>query len=167
MSATRVLLIGHPNCGKTTLFNWLTGKKSRTVNYPGSTVEYSAGALLARWNNLGMEVVDTPGTYSLGDFSRDESITRSIVCDQSLGFYDAVILVMDSLQWQRQLTFLREIMALHRPMILAMTMADELSEDEKANIGRLSEELGIPYQLIDGRIGNGVGELVEKIKQAE
>lgn len=165
MSATRVLLIGHPNCGKTTLFNWLTGKKSRTVNYPGSTVEYSAGALLPRWS-LDMEVVDTPGTYSLGDFSRDESITRSIVCDQSLGFYDAVILVMDSLQWQRQLTFLREIMALRRPMILAMTMADELSEAEKANIDRLSKELGAPYQLIDGRIGNGVGELVEKIKQA-
>lgn len=165
MSQARVLLIGHPNCGKTTLFNWLTGKKARTVNYPGSTVEYSAGALLPRWD-IDMQVVDTPGTYSLSAFSKDESITRSIVCDQSLGFYDAVILVMDSLQWQRQLTFLREVMGLHRPIVLAMTMADELPEFEKQTLQRLSEELGISYQLIDGRIGNGVSELVEKVKVA-
>lgn len=165
MSQTRVLLIGHPNCGKTTLFNWLTGKKSRTVNYPGSTVEYSKGALLSRWS-LDAEVVDTPGTYSLTAFSKDEAITHSIVCEQSLGFYDAIVLVMDSLQWQRQLTFLREIMSLNKPIILAMTMADELSNEQKDNIKRLSEEVCIDYQLIDGRLGGGVTELVGKIESA-
>lgn len=165
MSQTRVLLIGHPNCGKTTLFNWLTGKKSRTVNYPGSTVEYSKGDLLARWQ-VGMEVVDTPGTYSLTAFSKDEAITRSIVCDQSLGFYDAIVLVIDSLQWQRQLTFLREIMSLNKPIVLAMTMADELSSEQKTTIQRLSEEVGIRHQLIDGRLGGGVNELVGQIQSA-
>lgn len=163
MSAARVLLIGHPNCGKTTLFNWLTGKKSRTVNYPGSTVEYSAGQLLSRWG-MDMQVVDTPGTYSLSAFSKDEAITRSIVCEQSLGFYDAIILVMDSLQWKRQLTFLREILSLNKPFVLAMTMADELSNEEKTLIQNLSQEVGVSCQLIDGRIGDGVSELVEKVK---
>ncbi len=165
MSQTRVLLIGHPNCGKTTLFNWLTGKKSRTVNYPGSTVEYSKGDLLPRWN-IDLEVVDTPGTYSLTAFSKDEAITHSIVCDQSLGFYDAVVLVMDSLQWQRQLTFLREIMSLNKPIVLAMTMADELSGEQKVTIQKLSEEVGIRHQLIDGRLGGGVNELVGHVQTA-
>src|SRR3989344_7430971 len=101
------VLVGSPNSGKTTLYNWLTGSKSKTVNYPGSTVEYNLGRLrpqlAEKIDNTQVTIVDTPGVYSLMPQSEDEQVTHDVLFGTNTGIekIDGVIVVLDANQLSR------------------------------------------------------------------
>jgi ferrous iron transport protein B len=160
-----VALVGTPNSGKTTLFNWLTGSRFKTVNYPGATVEYSVGMTHERYG-AGLKVMDTPGTYSLDPKSPDEQVTHNAIFKhESFGAAELVINVADATHLGRHLFLTRQLLSAGFDVVLAVTMADLLSErGEELDTDALSRELGIPVVLIDGRLGGGVTALVETVR---
>lgn len=156
-----VALVGTPNSGKTTLFNWLTGSRFKTVNYPGSTVDYSLGTSHERFGPS-MTIMDTPGTYSLDPKSPDELVTaKAIYSHKEFGAARLIVSIADATQLSRHLLLTYQLKEAGFRVILAVTMSDLLAEgDERLNIERLSAELEMPVVLIDGRLGGGVSELV-------
>ena len=162
-----VALVGSPNSGKTTLFNWLTGRKQKVVNYPGSTVDISLGPVLSNLvesSSEGLTVIDTPGAYSLFPKSQDEEITLRTLSDAA---YDIkkVIVVVDSTQISRQVHLVRQVQEMGFQVLVAVTMHD-LHVKEKSVIDEklLSSLLNTPVFLIDGTLGGGVRELVKGTK---
>ncbi len=161
-----VALVGSPNCGKTTLFNWLTGARSKTVNYPGSTVDYSVGQthprLHASETEESITIMDTPGTYSLDPKSPDEKVTsEAIFVHPTFGAARLVISVVDATHLSRHLLVTKQLIKAGFHVVLAVTMRDLLREhDEDLDVAVLSRELGVPVVLIDGRLGSGVKELL-------
>lgn len=164
----KIVLIGSPNSGKTTLFNWLTGHKSKTVNYPGSTVEYSTGRLLNSYS-LDASITDTPGLYSLVSKSPEEEITLQVIQGQtSLGVPQSLVLVADGTQLARHLFLLKSLKMAKIPVVVAMTMSDLLKNSQVSyDLKALEEKLGVPIVTIDGRLGGGVKELVEVLRKFE
>jgi ferrous iron transport protein B len=162
-----VALVGSPNSGKTTLFNWLTGLRYKTVNYPGATVEYSMGETNERYG-APVLVMDTPGTYSLNPKSPEEQVTiRAIFSHIKYGTCPLIISVVDATQMSRHLLITRQLQAAGFPVIVALTMVDLIRErGEHVNVAALSEELGCKIIEIDGRLGGGVMELVEEVRQS-
>jgi ferrous iron transport protein B len=162
-----VALVGSPNSGKTTLFNWLTGSRFKTVNYPGATVDYSVGKTHERYGAQ-IQVMDTPGTYSLDPKSPDEQVTHDAIFNhREFGRAGLVVSIADATHLSRHLFLTKQIKAAGFHVILAVTMADLLTErGETLDTSKLSEKLGLPVVLIDGRLGGGVIELVEAIRFA-
>lgn len=163
----RVALIGAPNAGKTTLYNWLTNSKFKTVNYPGATVEYAVGPMISGLGEEGWEVVDTPGTYSLFAKSEDEEVTLKVLAQGiSEGAIDQVILVVDGTQLARHLLLARQLQMLRVPFVLVLTMPDllknvGLSVDAQA----LELEFGSPVVFFDGVTGHGLSEIPKALKK--
>jgi ferrous iron transport protein B len=158
----RVALVGSPNSGKTSLFNWMTGLRFKTVNYPGSTVESHRGKTLPVYG-VNFEVIDTPGIYSLVPSSRDEEVTLDILRREDL---DRVILVLDALQLKRQLLLALQLRELDIPFSVALTMNDLAEKAKKSlHLPALSEILDAPVAVVDGRLGGGVKELVRKVHE--
>lgn len=155
----RVALVGSPNSGKTSLFNWLTGARFKTVNYAGATVESHKGLSLPVYGEA-FEVMDTPGIYSLNPGSKDEEVTLKILSRKDL---DRVVLVLDASQLKRQLLLALQLQEMGIPFSVALTMND-LAEKSKQllHLEGLSEVLGAPVAPVDGRLGGGMKELVEK-----
>ncbi len=160
-----VALVGSPNSGKTTLFNWLTGSRFKTVNYPGATVDYSLGKTHARYGET-VSVMDTPGTYSLDPKSPDERVTSEAIFNHRIhGAATVVVAVADATHLARQMLVTRQLIEAGFPVVLAVTMSDLLTESrETLDTEVLSKELGIPVVLINGRLGGGVDQLVEAIR---
>ncbi|MCB0347554.1 MAG: ferrous iron transport protein B [Bdellovibrionales bacterium] len=159
-SRTVIPLIGAPNSGKSTLFNWLTGAKQRTVNYPGSTVEYSRGSLLEIYKKP-VEIIDTPGIYSLFPKTSDEEVTVDILKANN---YKKVILVIDATQLQRHLYIYKQLQEAGYDIIIAMMMTDLLKKSKKQiNIALLEQELSVKIIPIEGRLGAGVKDLAAAI----
>jgi ferrous iron transport protein B len=160
-----VALVGSPNSGKTTLFNWLTGSKFKTVNYPGATVDYSIGQTHERLGEQ-ISVMDTPGTYSLEPKSPDERVTlEAIFAHKHFGAAKVVVAIADGTQLARQLLLTRQLLEAGFRVILAVTMGDLLRErGESLDTTRLSLQLGIPVVLIDGRLGGGIKDLAEVMR---
>src|ERR1035437_4626624 len=149
-----VALIGSPNSGKTTLFNWLTGAKFKTVNYAGSTVDCYKGSTLPVYGEP-LNVLDTPGVYSLQPHGRDEEITLEALSHSDL--VKAVIVVVDGTQLNRQLYLVRQVQELGLPMVVAMTMMDIVKKSERrVDLEKLSELMECPVLAVDGRLGGGV-----------
>ena len=161
-----VALVGSPNCGKTTLFNWLTGSRFKTVNYPGATVDYSIGKTHDRYG-VQVNVMDTPGTYSLNPKSPDEQVTFEAIFNHKIhGAASLVIAVVDVTHMARQLLLTRQLRDAGFPVIVALTMSDLLKEHrEIVDLETLSKELGLPVVLIDGRLGGGVETLVHAVQE--
>lgn len=160
-----VALVGSPNSGKTTLFNWLTGSHFKTVNYPGATVEYSVGLSQKRYGEP-VFVMDTPGTYSLDPKSPDEEVAhKAIFSHAKHGPTHLVISVVDSTQLARHLLLTRQLIEAGFNVIVAVTMLDLLEErGERLLCEVLSAELGVPVLPIDGRLGGGVSELLGLVR---
>ena len=157
----RVLLVGSPNCGKTTLFNWLTGLRGKIVNYPGSTVEHARGEALVNYE-WPAEIWDTPGLYSLSPKSPEEEITLRCLFEQDASH---IVFVLDATQLPRQLVLLRQLQSCGLRVIVAMTMAD-LVEDHATswNLKLMKKELDlVEVVLIEGRLGGGVKDLVKAL----
>lgn len=171
------VLVGSPNSGKTTLYNWLTGSKFKTVNYPGATVEYSVGQLqpqLSQISGVGDSysptIVDTPGIYSLQAQSEDEKVTYSTLFDKKAGAEEinGIIFVIDGTQLSRHLALAEQLRQTMYPIIFVVTMVDILTKnkiDFHADI--LKAELKAPVVMFDGLLGSGLVELVKEMKQDE
>ncbi len=160
-----VALVGSPNSGKTTLFNWLTGSRFKTVNYPGATVDYSVGSSQERYGEP-IPVMDTPGTYSLEPKSPDEEVAlAAIFAHREFGAARLVISVVDATQIARHLLLTRQLLEAGFEVVVAITMLDLLEErGEALDLRTLSAELGVPVVGVDGRLGGGVQELLTLVR---
>src|SRR5690606_34390896 len=122
----KVTLVGAPNAGKTTLFNWLTGSRYRTVNYPGATVEYSKGVSLDVYGSQ-FQVLDTPGLYSLHTSSLEEKVTFDLLF-KNANPADILIVVVDATQLSRHLYLVRQLTSTGYKVVVALTMTDLLKK---------------------------------------
>lgn len=157
-------LVGSPNSGKTTLYNWLTGSNYKTVNYPGSTVEFSVGSLQQEaWGKNTIQVIDTPGVYSLQPKSEDERVAIRAIYDNPLvESVRGIIVVIDGTQLSRHLMIAEQIRETGFPMIIALTMSDILRRKNiKLNLSVLENRYNCPVVLIDGLLGGGIKDLVQ------
>ncbi len=141
-----IALAGNPNAGKSALFNALTGARQKTGNYPGVTVERHAGRIMLS-DGRPAELVDLPGTYSLAPASPDEEVTRNVVLGTQAGeaVPAALIIVVDAGNLDNHLNFALELIALGRPVVVALNMVDLAERDGLTlDAARLSAELGVP-----------------------
>jgi ferrous iron transport protein B len=141
-----IALAGNPNAGKSALFNALTGARQKTGNYPGVTVERHAGRIMLA-DGRPAELVDLPGTYSLAPASPDEEVTRNVVLGTQAGeaVPAALIIVVDAGNLDNHLNFALELIALGRPVVVALNMVDLAERDGLTlDAARLSAELGVP-----------------------
>ncbi len=161
-----IALVGPPNSGKTTLFNYLSGKNFKTVNYPGSTIEYHTSDIHPRFN-FNATILDSPGIISLIPNSLDEEVTiKSIFEHPKFGKPHLVIVTADASQISRHLLLTQQLMECGFNTVLAITMLDILQKkNRKLDIKKLSLILGIPVVGIDGRNGDGVEQLIEIAKK--
>ncbi|MDP9046351.1 MAG: ferrous iron transporter B [Pseudomonadota bacterium] len=141
-----VALVGNPNCGKTALFNLLTGARQKVANYAGVTVERKVGSTRLR-NGQSVSVIDLPGAYSLFPATPDEQVTLDVIEGRRRGedAPDAIVAVVDATNLRMNLRLVLELRRLGRPMMVALNMAD-MARDQGLNIdvARLSAELGCP-----------------------
>ena len=142
----RIALVGNPNCGKTALFNQLTGSRQKVANYTGVTVERKEGRLHAP-SGRSYAVLDLPGAYSLNAASLDEAVTRDLI----RGFYpgepvpDLLVCVVDATNLRLHLRFVLELRALGKPMLVALNMADAAKKRGiDIDVAALQRELGVP-----------------------
>ena len=141
--ALRVALVGNPNCGKTSLFNHLTGTRQKVGNYAGVTVERKVGQFTLP-SGQAVRVLDLPGTYSLDATSPDEMITRDVVMGKIAdeGQQDAFLCVVDATNLKLHLGLVIELIALGRPMLIVLNMMDEARRrGMQINTQKLSERL--------------------------
>ena len=151
-------LTGNPNCGKTTLFNALTGSNQYVGNWPGVTVEKKAGKLKTHGENV--TIVDLPGIYSLSPYSAEELVTRNFVMNDKP---DVILDVVDATNLERNLYLSLQLAELGQPMILALNMMDMLkSRGVEIDVQKLEHMLGIPIVPISASKGVGIKELVER-----
>lgn len=146
MSTLRIALVGNPNCGKTALFNLLTGSRQKVGNYSGVTVERKSGRLTTPSGQT-YEVLDLPGAYTLTAASPDEEITRDICLGRFSGEKqpDAIVCVSDATNLRLHLRFVLELQRLGLPMILALNMSDAARRRGiRIDVARLEQELGLP-----------------------
>jgi ferrous iron transport protein B len=157
-------IVGAPNSGKTTLFNWLTGSKYKAVNYPGSTVDYYLGSTLKVYG-LELPLMDTPGTYSLFPQSPDEEVTWKALFDPKNNHQvKKLIVVVDSTQMSRHLYLARQAIDSGFQVVIALTMSDLIRKEKmQLSTERLSKALKCPVIEIDGTLGGGVKELVHAV----
>lgn len=156
-----ITLIGPPNSGKTTIFNILSGKNYKTVNYPGSTVEYYTSRILAKYN-IHAELLDSPGLISLIPESLDEEITiKSLYHHPKLGTPQLLIATVDASQLSRHLLLPVQLLKSGFNVIIALTMNDILQKRKvKISTEKLSKELGCSVVQINGRTKEGMGKLI-------
>lgn len=163
----RIVLVGNPNSGKSSLFNALTGLNQRVGNFPGVTVEKKVGSFSA--GEVKAEIVDLPGTYSLSPRSEDEQVTFDYLNDNSRNDIPEIILVIaDASNLKRNLLLASQLIDLERPVMLALNMMDIVERNgQSINVELLKSELGIPVVPINARIGKGVDQLKEEIEDFE
>ena len=156
-----VALAGQPNCGKSSVFNMLTGARQHVANYPGVTVEKKWGSYSS--DEYKVEVVDLPGTYSLTSYSQEERIARdSILLDRP----DVVVAVVDAANLERSLYLVFQLMELQVPIVLCLNMMDVAkSRGFEINVSLLSSELGMPVIPTVAKKGKGRGKLKEAVEQ--
>ncbi len=152
----RVALAGNPNCGKTTLFNALTGSNQYVGNWPGVTVEKKEGA--ARLGDRMVTVVDLPGIYSLSPYSMEEIVARDFIINQAP---DCVIDIVDATNLERNLYLTVQLLELERPTVVALNFMDEVARrGDRIDTDRLAKELGVPVVPITARTGEGIEALL-------
>jgi ferrous iron transport protein B len=163
-----VALVGPPNSGKTTLFNRLTGMRQKVANFPGVTVEQHTGVVqLPGGRSVG--IIDLPGVYSLNARSEDEQITHDVLhgIRQDTAPPEAVLLVLDATNLTRHLMLAAPILALRRPTLVILNMADDLRHRAgKVDVAALSEQLGAPVALVAARSGEGVDQVLSFLSTA-
>ncbi|ULJ62852.1 ferrous iron transport protein B [Wielerella bovis] len=142
---TQYALVGAPNCGKTVLFNGLTGANAKVANYVGVTVDKRTGQLIGHHD---IEIVDLPGIYSLRAASHDEAVTRDVVLGKLGRRPDALIAVADATNLRMTLRLVLELKTLGLPLLVSLNMADVAqSRGLKIDVDKLAEKLGVPVLL--------------------
>jgi ferrous iron transport protein B len=161
-----VILTGNPNCGKTTLFNALTGLRAKVGNYAGVTVERKEGKLLGTPANAGIRVLDLPGTYSLSPNSLDEQISRDVLLNRlpELPPPGLIVVVVDASNLQRNLYYATQVVELGHPTLIALNMVDVAEANgHRIDEKKLADALGVPVLPVVASNGTGVPELRAKI----
>ena len=149
-------LAGNQNCGKTTLFNQLTGSNQHVGNFPGVTVEQKEGAIRGRKDAA---VVDLPGIYSLSPYTSEEIVTRDFLLK---GRPDCIINIVDAMNIERNLYLSMQLIELNIPMVLALNMMDEVrANGGTIKLAKLQEELGVPIVPISASKNEGIDELID------
>lgn len=154
-------LVGNPNCGKSTLFNALTGLKQKVGNYPGVTVEKKVGTTFSQ-HGQPITVIDLPGAYSLAARSPDEAVTRDVLLGRRADTPqpDRILCIVDATNLERNLYLVHQILDLGRPVILVVNMMDLAAQAGlQLRLTRLEHELGIPVIACEAANGKGVIEL--------
>lgn len=148
-------LAGNQNCGKTTLFNALTGANQHVGNFPGVTVDQKTGII----RNTEHQVVDLPGIYSIRPYSQEEIVTRDFILK---GKPDAIINIVDATNIERNLYLTLQLLTLRVPMVIALNMMDELhGNGGSIDVQKMTESLGVPVVPISAIKKQGVSELVD------
>ncbi|MBI4579790.1 MAG: ferrous iron transport protein B, partial [Planctomycetes bacterium] len=161
-----VAVAGNPNCGKTTLFNALTGLRHKVGNYSGVTVEKRAGVMT---DDPAIRLLDLPGTYSLGAHSPDEEVARDVLLGEMHDTRrpDAVLIVVDAGNLERNLYLTTQIIELGLPVVVACNMMDVLeAAGHRLDVGGLSQRLGVPVVPTVGARGEGIQQLQVAVRAA-
>lgn len=161
-----VVVTGNPNCGKTTVFNALTGLRAKVGNYPGVTVERKEGRMLATPADVPVMLLDLPGTYSLSPQSLDEQVVRDVLYHRvpEVPPPQLVVVVVDASNLQRNLYFATQVIELGYPTVVALNMVDvALKNGHEIDPAKLSELLGVPVLPVTASSGEGLAALREKI----
>jgi ferrous iron transport protein B len=154
-----VALAGNPNCGKTTIFNSLTGMHQHVGNYPGVTVEKKQG--ICRYKDYELEITDLPGTYSLTAYSTEEVVTRNFIIEEKP---DVVVGVVDSSNLERNLYLAVQLMELDVPLVLAFNMSDLAKQKGLVfDIEKLSVLLNVKIVQTVGNKNQGINELLDTV----
>lgn len=150
-------LAGNQNCGKTTLFNSLTGANQHVGNFPGVTVDQKVGSL----RGTSHQVVDLPGIYSIRPYTQEEVVTQQFLLEQKP---DAIINILDATNIERNLYLTLQLLTLQVPMVIALNMMDELrGNGGSIDVRKMSEALGAPVVPISAAKNEGIAELVETL----
>ena len=167
MKIKNIALVGNPNCGKTSLFNTLTGTRQKVANYAGVTVERKEGSFNLPSGDA-IRVLDLPGTYSLKPSSLDEEVTRAVCLGELKGeiLPDIFICVVDATNLSLHLSLVLEVRALNRPMILVLNMMDEVKKRGiSIDKDKLSQLLGIPVVEAVAVKTKGIQDLINQLDQ--
>lgn len=157
-----IALAGNPNCGKTTLFNKLTGSSQRVGNWPGVTIDKKVGKIKG---TDGIQLVDLPGIYSMSPYSPEETVSRDYLIYESP---DAIVNIVDATNLERNLFLTMQIMETGIPVIVALNMMDVVAKNgDSIDSKKLSEKLGCPVVPISALKGDGVDELIGQIKKLD
>ena len=149
-------LVGNQNCGKTTLFNKLTGSNQHVGNFPGVTVDRKSGAIKGHSNTV---ITDLPGIYSMSPYSSEELISRNFVLDEKP---HAIINIVDATNIERNLYLTMQLLELNIPMVIALNMMDEVAANGcSIDVNRMESILGVPVIPISAKKNQGIEELVE------
>ncbi len=150
-------LAGNQNCGKTTLFNQMTGSNQHVGNFPGVTIDQKSGEIRGQKN---CTVVDLPGIYSIRPYTAEEIVTRDFLLQEHP---DCIINIVDATNIERNLYLTLQLMEMRIPMVLALNMMDEVRNNGGTiNVKKMSEELGIPVFPISAAKNEGIDELIQK-----
>ena len=155
--AIKIALAGNPNCGKTTLFNALTGSNQFVGNWPGVTVEKKEGKLKG---NKDVIIMDLPGIYSLSPYTLEEVVARNYLINEKP---DAILNIVDGTNIERNLYLSTQLMELGIPVVMAVNMMDVVEKSgDKIHIDKLSKKLGCEVVEISALKGNGVTKAAER-----
>ncbi|HOT62171.1 MAG TPA: ferrous iron transport protein B [Treponemataceae bacterium] len=161
MTRRLIALAGNQNCGKTTLFNQLTGSNQHVGNFPGVTVEKKEGTVKQK---PAMTVVDLPGIYSLSPYTAEEVVTRDFLVRERP---DVVLDIVDATNIERNMYLTLQLMTLDLPMVIALNMMDEVrSNGGTIDIKEMERELGVFVVPISANKGEGIEELIERLEDA-
>ena len=151
-------LAGNPNCGKTTLFNALTGSTAHVGNWAGVTVDKREGVYKCK--DFRINIVDLPGIYSLSPYTPEEVISRNFILEEKP---DGIINIVDATNLERNLYLTTQILEMEAPVIIALNMIDEVEKSgDKIDIAALEKALGVPVVAISALKGTGVKELIQR-----
>ncbi|MCI9504955.1 MAG: ferrous iron transporter B [Clostridia bacterium] len=151
-------LAGNPNCGKTTLFNLLTGSTAYVGNWPGVTVDKREGVY--KRGEEPVSIVDLPGIYSLSPYTPEEVVSRNFILDERP---DCVINIVDATNLERNLYLTTQLMEIDVPVVLALNMMDAVEKKgDKIDAARLEKKIGLPVVTISALKGNGIKELMDR-----
>ena len=153
-------LVGNQNCGKTTLFNQLTGSNQHVGNFPGVTVDSKMGEIRGEKKDA---VVDLPGIYSIRPYSNEELVTRRFILKEHP---DGIINIVDATNIERNLYLTLQLLEMHIPMVLALNMMDEVRNNGGTiDIAKMEEALGIPVVAISAAKNEGIEDLIHAIRE--
>ncbi|MBO7351605.1 MAG: ferrous iron transport protein B [Candidatus Methanomethylophilaceae archaeon] len=155
-----IALAGNPNCGKTTLFNALTGASQRVGNWPGVTIDKKVGKI----KGTDAQLVDLPGIYSLSPYSPEEMVSRNFIVNENP---DAIINIVDATNLERNLFLTLQLIDMDKPLVVALNMMDEIEkQNDKIDVEKLSEGLGVPVVPISAKEKRNIDELISKVEGA-
>ena len=157
----KIALAGNPNCGKTTLFNALTGSNQFVGNWPGVTVEKKEGKLKKHDDVV---IMDLPGIYSLSPYTLEEVVARNYLITERP---DAILNIIDGTNLERNLYLALQVIETGLPVVVALNMADLVEKNgDKIDTDKLSKKLGCPVMMISALKNKGIKELFEQVKKS-